>query len=48
MRMLFLLKCPKCLNEMKYESRGMLSKQMKKCVYCGKAFSVKDSIISRL
>jgi uncharacterized protein YbaR (Trm112 family) len=48
MKMLFLLRCPKCRNEMKYQAAGVLGKQLKKCVYCGKAFKVRDSVVSRL
>ncbi len=47
--MLFLLKCPKCKNNMKYETRSMiLFKKRKVCVYCNHHYSVKDAIIKRL
>lgn len=47
--MMFLLKCPKCGNKMKYDSRGMiLTKKRKRCVYCGFSMSVNKSIIKKL
>jgi transposase-like protein len=47
--MIFLLKCPKCKHDMKYESRGMyLSGKRKKCVYCGHSFNVKDNLVRKV
>jgi hypothetical protein len=41
-----ILRCPKCHNKMKYESRNSIIKgKSKACVYCGKNFSVKNNII---
>ena len=35
------MKCPKCKNKMKYQSKEMyLAGKKKKCVYCGKNFAV--------
>ncbi|MEA3430959.1 MAG: hypothetical protein U9R08_06830 [Nanoarchaeota archaeon] len=46
---MFLLKCPKCKNQMKYATRdSFLTKKVKKCVYCNKSFSVKDNILEKL
>ena len=47
--MMFLLKCPKCGNDMKYQTEDIiLSKKAKRCVYCGRSFKVKDHILKRL
>ncbi|MBW2983654.1 hypothetical protein KY361_00910 [Candidatus Woesearchaeota archaeon] len=47
--MMFLLKCPKCGNKMKYDSRGqVLTGKRKRCVYCGFSMSVNKSIIKKL
>ncbi|MBW3014988.1 hypothetical protein KY330_01045 [Candidatus Woesearchaeota archaeon] len=47
--MIFLLKCPSCKNDMKYATNGsILEKKQKKCVYCGKSFAVKNSVIQRI
>ena len=47
--MMFLLQCPKCKNKMKYNSQGALSeKNKKRCVYCGKSFSVRNHIIQKI
>jgi len=44
----FILRCPRCKNEMKYQSKdSILIKKRKKCVYCGKDFKVSDYIIKR-
>ncbi|MFO8015827.1 MAG: hypothetical protein R6U32_01850 [Candidatus Woesearchaeota archaeon] len=46
---MFILKCPKCGNEMKYEGRGSLpGSKRKACVYCGASFKVKDNIIKEI
>ncbi len=47
--MIFLLKCPKCKHDMKYESRDMyLAGKRKRCVYCGTSFSVKVNLVRRV
>jgi NAD-dependent SIR2 family protein deacetylase len=47
--MKFLLKCPKCRNQMQYEpTNNILNKKVKKCVYCGKGFNVKKNIFQTL
>jgi uncharacterized protein YbaR (Trm112 family) len=47
--MMFLLKCPKCKNNMKYQTEDqILTKKVKRCVYCGRSFKVKDRIIERI
>jgi len=35
----FLLLCPKCGNRMKYQTENP-TKKIKKCVYCGKSFTI--------
>ncbi len=46
---MFLLKCPKCGNKMKYQSKGIvLTGKRKRCVYCGKSYKIRDSIIKKL
>lgn len=48
---MFLLKCPKCGNSMKYQSAGSItsiSKKRKQCVYCGSSFKVSDHIINQI
>ncbi|MBS3098359.1 hypothetical protein J4209_06205 [Candidatus Woesearchaeota archaeon] len=47
--MMFLLKCPKCGNNMKYDSRGaILTGKRKRCVYCGHGYKVKEHIIEKI
>ncbi|MBL7055835.1 hypothetical protein ISS07_02900 [Candidatus Woesearchaeota archaeon] len=47
--MLFLLKCPNCKHEMKYDSAGPVSeKKRKRCVYCGKSYPVRKNILEKL
>ncbi|MBW2970872.1 hypothetical protein KY320_01795 [Candidatus Woesearchaeota archaeon] len=44
--MMLLLRCPQCKQAMKYESRDrMYYNKTKRCVYCGKSFQVRDSIV---
>ncbi len=44
-----LLKCPKCKNDMKYQSRDMsLTGKSKRCVYCGRSFKVLGRIIKKV
>jgi len=48
-KMMFLLQCPRCKNRMKYNSAGLVSeKNIKRCVYCGKNFSVRKNIVQKL
>jgi uncharacterized protein YbaR (Trm112 family) len=48
-KMMFLLKCPKCKHDMKYQTTDqILTKKVKKCVYCGRSFKIRDRIIKRL
>ena len=46
---MLILRCPKCKNEMKYQSRNsILTKKRKQCVYCGKVFKITDYIVKKL
>ena len=41
-----LLRCPKCKQTMKYQSRDrILTFKVKRCVYCGRSFKVLANII---
>jgi DNA-directed RNA polymerase subunit M/transcription elongation factor TFIIS len=43
---MLVLKCPKCGNRMNYEAKeGALADKVKRCVYCGRSFKVKDRVI---
>lgn len=43
---LLLLKCPKCHNSMKYQSKdNYIMGKSKKCVYCGRSFNVRNNLI---
>jgi len=42
---IFLLRCPKCKNLMKYHTYGNLGRKRKRCVYCGYSFQVKKAIV---
>ena len=45
----FLLMCPNCGNKMKYHTTTIiLSGKNKRCVYCGKSFSIKDRVVKQL
>jgi len=45
----FLVKCPKCKHDMKYQTEdSILSKKVKRCVYCGRSFKVIDRIVKRI
>lgn len=35
-----ILRCPKCRQTMKYQSRGEAIGKVKKCVYCGRSFTI--------
>lgn len=42
---IFLLRCPKCKNTMKYGGRdSILTGKRKVCVYCGRSFLVRKHI----
>jgi primosomal protein N' len=36
----YILRCPQCKQRMNYQPRGELIGKKKKCVYCGKSFTV--------
>ena len=41
---IFLLRCPKCKNSMKYQSKDcILTGKRKVCVYCGHSFKVRTN-----
>ncbi len=49
MAFFFLVKCPSCGNKMKYHSTTkILSGKKKRCVYCGRSFSVKDHVLNEI
>ena len=45
----FMLECPQCRNQMKYETRdsSVIGKK-KRCVYCGKAFDVQKNLVRKI
>jgi len=43
--MIFLVRCPKCRNQMKYQTTGLLAGKSKCCVYCNRSFQVKDHLV---
>ncbi|MBI2658096.1 hypothetical protein HYX08_05380 [Candidatus Woesearchaeota archaeon] len=46
---MFLLQCPKCRNQMKYQNKDIsLISKKKRCVYCGKSFSVNKAIMEKI
>jgi uncharacterized protein YbaR (Trm112 family) len=48
---LLLLKCPQCKKDMKYHtysSKDSVANKVKKCVYCGRSYKIKDNIIRGL
>jgi len=46
---MLLLKCPKCKNNMKYQSMdGNIIGKSKRCVYCGRSFKIRDNIIKKV
>jgi len=46
---MFLLRCPKCRNQMKYHTSCLiLAGKKKRCVYCGRTYAVKDNIVKKL
>jgi uncharacterized protein YbaR (Trm112 family) len=46
--MILLLRCPKCKNNMRYNSTSVYpADRRKRCVYCGKSYKIKDNIIKK-
>jgi len=46
---MLLLKCPRCKNNMKYQpTNSELSTKVKRCVYCGRTYKVKENIVKIL
>ncbi|MBW2989264.1 hypothetical protein KY358_03005 [Candidatus Woesearchaeota archaeon] len=46
--MILLLRCPRCRNKMKYESRdSILTGKRKLCVYCNHSFKVRTNIVGK-
>lgn len=46
---LFLLKCSNCGHDQKYHTDNLiLTGKKKRCVYCGKTFSVRSHLVKRL
>lgn len=39
-KMELILRCPQCRQTMKYIPRGQAIGKVKKCVYCGKSFTI--------
>ncbi|MBN1156991.1 hypothetical protein JXA85_05210 [Candidatus Woesearchaeota archaeon] len=47
--MILLLRCPRCRNQMKYQTtEQFLTGKRKSCVYCGRSFKVNDAMIKRI
>gem|GEM_PF-1095639 len=47
-KMILILRCPKCKNNMKYNAASiLLADKRKRCVYCGRSFKIKDNIIKK-
>ena len=47
--MMFLLKCPKCGNKMKYDYRGnSIIGKRKTCVYCNFSMDARKSVLQKL
>lgn len=47
--MMFLLLCPQCKHKMKYQTlKPLTEKNKKRCVYCGKSFIVRNTIVKEL
>ncbi|MEE9525285.1 MAG: hypothetical protein V3V78_01615 [Candidatus Woesearchaeota archaeon] len=46
---MFLIKCPKCKQNMKYQvMKGLVAGKSKRCVYCGRSFQVKENIVKKV
>ena len=46
---MFLLKCPRCKNNMKYQPMTKtLYKKVKRCVYCGFSMNVSNSVVKKI
>lgn len=47
--MMFLLKCPRCRNQMKYQTRDIsVIGKRKACVYCNFSMDVRKSVVQEL
>ncbi len=47
--MILLLKCPKCSNEMKYQTKeSILTGKRKVCVYCGFSMKVNEALVRQI
>jgi len=47
--MMYLVVCPQCRNHMKYDTKDtLLAKKVKRCVYCGRSFSVRQNLLQTL
>ncbi|MFC1727862.1 hypothetical protein ACFLZ7_00145 [Nanoarchaeota archaeon] len=47
--MIFQLRCPACKQKMKYGTdTRILTKKRKRCVYCGRSFSVRNNLIKEI
>lgn len=47
---MFVLRCPKCKNQMKYlpsKHSTTISGKIKKCVYCNRSFKVTENIVKQ-
>lgn len=45
---MFLLKCPRCGKQMKYDSRGSIIGKRKTCVYCNFSMDARKSVVQKL
>ena len=46
---MLLLRCPKCKQTMKYQPKDViLTKKVKRCVYCGRSYRVGKNIVKKL
>ena len=46
---MFLLKCPRCKKQMKYQSKdGMIAGKRKNCVYCNMSMDVRKNVAKKL
>lgn len=46
--MLFLLRCPRCKNQMKYAAKGSILGKRKSCVYCNFSMDVRKSVLQQI
>ena len=46
---MFLLECPRCRKQMKYQSQdGRVAGKRKNCVYCNRSMDVGKSLVKKL